>query len=330
MTRSIAVIGAVSIACCVAGALGWQPAPAPQPVEPPPQSLPPAESPAASPPAEPAPAATPATGLNAIPVDRLSEKLAALAPSDPMAYFRLGEEVAAEAFDRPSRDLARTLFVLAMHLDREQGGKLHLTPSACLALATLTPSESERRWLAAMASASDTRADAQERQARLPPAVSESVALELATTLGLLRAGEGRRAEQSLAKPAVAELLGAYENVLNDEGHLGGISRLRQIAAQWPCPECRNRRVVTRGEGGKPRLCPTCGGVPGPRLQRSELIVHLRMESALLRGIHRLWSAQALADNNQPLREADPNELAAWYKVDTTRTVWRAGDWKTP
>lgn len=268
-----------------------------------------------------------------IPIPNLANRLSMLAPGDPMAYFKLGEEVAAEAFDRPSRDLARTLLVLAMHLDRTSGGKLRLTSSSCLALATLTPRESERRWLIAMAQVAHA-SEPDGRPARrlmVAPNVSESAAFDLATAMGLIRAGDGRRAEQLLAKPAVAELLNAYENVLNDEGIVGGAQRLQRLASEWgQCSECKNRRFVTRGEGGKPRLCPTCGGSPGPQLSKQELLVHLRMESALLRGIHRLWSAQSLADGGEPLRDPDPAELSAWYKVDTERTVWQQDQWVKP
>lgn len=283
---------------------------------------------------EPGPAgAQPQTGIASIPVPRLVERLERLTPDDPMAYFLLGEEVAAESVDRASRDLARTLLVLALHLDRAGGGTNNLTPSACLALAGLTPRESERRWLVAIARASDRRAgESSARRRGVGPApVNELVAFELATAFGLIRAGEGRRAEQLLNKPAVADLLTAYENVLNDEGIIGGAQRLRRWAGEWTtCPECRNRRFVTRGEGGRARLCPTCGGSPGPKLTDAELLVQLRMESALLRGIHRLWSAQYLADAGEPLRDPDPAELAATYGVDTSRTTWRDGQWRQP
>ncbi|MBL8991288.1 MAG: hypothetical protein JNJ48_06885 [Phycisphaerae bacterium] len=282
-------------------------------------------------PVSPAPVGQP--GVAAIPVPRLSERLARLSPDDPTAYFLLGEEVASESVDRSSRDLARTLLVLAMHLDRAAGGTGNLTPSVCLALASLTPREGERRWLVAVARASERRAGERAGRTRPPglAPVSELVAFDLATAFGLIRAGEGRRAEQLLAKPAVAELLSAYENVLDDEGIVGGAQRLRRWAEQWQsCPECRNRRIVTRGEGGKARLCPTCGGSPGPKLSEAELLVQLRMESALLRGIHRLWSAQYLADGGEPLRDPDAADLPATYGVDTTRTVWREGQWRQP
>ena len=50
---------------------------------------------------EPGPAgAQPQTGIASIPVPRLVERLERLTPDDPMAYFLLGEEVAAESADR--------------------------------------------------------------------------------------------------------------------------------------------------------------------------------------------------------------------------------------
>jgi len=64
----------------------------------------------------------------------LTARLEALTPSDPRAYFELGEEVADAADNQASLDLARRLFVLALHLDRARNGQ-RISAGACRALA---------------------------------------------------------------------------------------------------------------------------------------------------------------------------------------------------
>lgn len=315
-------------------------------------------------PAAPAPASAPA-GVEAgrqagpdysgIPVARLMERLEALDPAAPEAYFRLAEEVAAEVTaggggggaggavsgSRAARDLARRLLVLAFHHGRHGQGTVDadLGPSVCLALASLTRRDQERRWLLAMTRVlQEERPLVGEKRARPSPSaqpVPEQVALDLSAAMGLARSAEGRRAEMLLQRPGVLDALKAYDAVLEDEGRVGGSQVVLKAAAEWPaCPECRNRRIVTRPDApGRPltaRLCPVCSGDPGPRLDRTDLLLQLRLESALLRGIHRIWSAQALADGGEPLRDPDPEELAAWYNVDVAESVFRGGRWVKP
>ncbi|MFT3684834.1 MAG: hypothetical protein QM783_07880 [Phycisphaerales bacterium] len=82
----------------------------------------------------------------------LDARLRALKPSDPQAYFVLAEDLASESADKPSRDLARRLFVLAFELYRARNGAGdgEMARSATLGLASLTAIDAERRWLAAV------------------------------------------------------------------------------------------------------------------------------------------------------------------------------------
>lgn len=276
--------------------------------------------------------------VSGIRVVNLAARLAALSPDQPGAYFQLGEEVAFEAQDRATRDLARRLFVLAFVLDRpgRPGFTGKVAPGAAMALAALTKRESERRWLLAVARAAEpASAIGQERP--LPSdavlEVPSHVAYDLASVLGLARGGDGRRAAALLARPGVDAALTAYESVLDDRGFLGGGSKVRRAITDWPsCQTCRNRRVVTRNADGglRAELCPKCKGNPGPTFSTLELITQLRMESALLKGIHRMWSAQALADGGEPLRDPLPDELPAWYRIDPRASVFRDGVWVQP
>ncbi|HYD01419.1 MAG TPA: hypothetical protein VEB22_09355, partial [Phycisphaerales bacterium] len=231
---------------------------------------------------------------------------------------------------KPSRDLARTLYVLAFELfrTRNQPGDGEMARSATLGLAALTPVESDRRWLAAVgdqvAPITDKAAAA---SARLPAAVPEATSFNLATAMGLARAGEGRRAEQYLSREGVRELLASTEATI-----AGGASQSPAVlkwVTDWPaCPTCKNKRVVTRGS--ESTLCPYCDGNPGPKLNDAQLLIQYRAESLLLRGAYRSWSAQVLADDGEPLRDPNADDIAPWFGVDTRATVWRNGAWSAP
>lgn len=274
--------------------------------------------------------------LSELPVKRLLERLTALSPDKPMDYFLLGEEVASEARTRNDRKLARELFVLAMHLDQQAGSPESITPSSLLALASLAASDRERHYLNATARVAQTglrSSSAQppkRRLAILQP--TDQTGFDLATALGLSRAGEGRRSDMLLDRPEVAALLAAYEPVLNADGQVNALQTIRSWNQAWStCPECRNRRTITRSDGpGTParvRLCRTCNGQPGPDLTMNQLLGQLRAESVLLRGVHRFWSSQALVDEGQPLRDPTPEAVAESLQVDVSRAYFRDGAW---
>lgn len=300
------------------------------------------ESPRASAPAAPStaqpksPAVAPSPTASA-PVASTAARLSALEPRSPWAYFELGEEIAAEAADPATKSLARTLFVLAYETakhsspeQRSQAAGADIRISVCLALATISSSESEQRWLLAIASSlgwNGTQAASGASAGQSP--VVDPAALELATALGLIRIGDGRRAARLLDKPEVSRLLDQSERLLSPAGLTGGAARVRRLMAEWPiCTECKNRRFVKSQEGV--RICPTCAGKPGPKLPQQELLYQLRLESSLLHGVQRSWVAQTVVDGGAPLRDLDPDELAATYRVDPARTLWRNGSWVAP
>ncbi len=263
------------------------------------------------------------------------KRLTALSPQKPVDYFLLGEEVAADSKDAETAGLARRLFVLAYELDARETGsreRSRLGPSVCLALASVAARDDERRWLRALA---DTLSDgsasladpANEAGGIFPP----ETAFDLATAIGLARAGEGRRAEQLLEKPGVSELLEQIDTAPMPDGSVNGLrSFFKKAIRDWPvCPQCRNRRVVPVGanRSGEVVLCDTCRGNPGPQLAEHEIAGQLRVEALLLQGTQRSWAAQVLADAGAPLRDLDPTELAGTYDVDPSRPLWRGGQW---
>lgn len=264
----------------------------------------------------------------AIHQDEIDRRLAALDPSRPLEYFELGEELAYESDERGDIDLARRLYVLAYELDRRRDGDPRLGASVCLALADLTTTEDERRWLLAMAQAARPGGEGAAWRRAASELSGSAPEFLLAEALGRWRSGDYRRAQATLDKPDVRAALRKADALLS-----GQADRVLHDAQSEPtCRECRNRRVVRTGTdpNATMRLCQTCGGNPGPRLSQSDLLAELRTEQSLVGGTNATWSAQIAVDGGAPLREVDPSELAPYFKVDPDESVWRAGAWARP
>jgi hypothetical protein len=263
----------------------------------------------------------------------LDARLSALTPDHPTAYYELGEEVAGEAVEPEHFALARQLYVLAYELDRARGQKAALGPSVCLALARIERLDEVRDWLRATAGTLDPRYVSTDWNVAAQPRASDKTALKATEVLGLTRSGDGLDAMARLEQPGVRDLLVRYESLLSEGGSTGGLTRLEGQMRQWPCPECKNRRYVTRvgRDGPVVQICSTCNGDPGPELSQEELIAHLRFESRVLSGLQRSWSAQVASDYGVPLLDPDPAQLGATlhsrYSVVLGRPYWRQGQW---
>lgn len=246
----------------------------------------------------------------------------------PDSYVRLAEEIADTAGERAQFDLAKSLYALGYELARTRG-QPGLAATACLGLASIERLEHDRQWLLAVAAAVDPRYGRPDWIVPASAAPTEETALRAAEAIGLARAGEGREARRRLDDPAVAALLNDYDRALGTTGATGAVFKIEKASSEWPCPECRNSRVVTRPGpgGGELRLCTICRGNPGPMLTHAELIAQLRFEATLLNGIQRSWAAQIAVDLGAPLRDPDPEQLAGVYGVDAKRPYWRDGRW---
>ncbi len=259
----------------------------------------------------------------------LEDRLRELDPADPEAYFLLGEEVSAEAMEPEHLELAKTLFVLAFHMDRQRARPTWISSSACLALADVSRLERERRWLMALAKAIDARQAPPDWNYADPIRASDETAYQAATAVGLVRSGHGRQARELFQKPEVRSLLVRFESLLHPAALPGEAGRLEREAEKWPCPECGNDRVVRRPGVSPPEYaaCLWCKGDPGMKISLEEFVGQLRFESRLLSGVHRSWSAQVASDAGLPLRDPDPEELAATLGVDVRKVFWRDGKW---
>lgn len=271
----------------------------------------------------------------------LNRRLEALRPASPTGYFELGEVVAAEAASDTDRRLARDLYILALELSRKavstgkDGSSAALGPpdpmlarSVCLALAAMESGDEQRRWLIALADTTGADSFAESVPIRSTTTSRDPAAFDLASALGSIRMGEGRRAQSILSRPGVAELLERVSKLLS-QNFGGGADQVRKHAEQWPtCPRCLNRRFIREGAGPVGVIvCPHCRGTPGPRLTDEELLAQIRTESVLLSGQARSWAAQIVSDGGSPMRELDIDELARVFSVDPARPVWRNGQW---
>lgn len=248
---------------------------------------------------------------------RLRERLTTLDPAAPLAYFELAEEV---AYEQPEDvALARTLYVLAFELARRSDPGSPLRASVCLALADLSTSSLERRWLRSLARSMTGGGGALMPIAPNEEDINPGVAMTLAQALGDFQAGEYRKAIEAIdGDPRVHE---AFER--ETRSLPGGPSRIEdELRSEPQCRRCRNKRIVRAGEPNTSMLCPTCGGDPGPHLTDAELIDLLRVESIMLGGTSSTWSAQFILDDGRPLRDIDPEELAPWFNVDPEATRW--------
>lgn len=311
MTRGRPRLPLVMIA--LAGTLGAPALPAAAPTQ---------RQPATSP--ETAAPDAPARPLAPSGVADLESRLEALHPEDPMAYFRLGEEVAYEMPFLAGRELARRLFVLAFELDRASEQPRGLGTSVCLALAELSTDVNEQRWLRALAEALEGSLSDVRWSASFAVGGADRAPLDLANAIGLARAGDVRHLRNMLSRFDVATVL-RDAGMKPDEArsfvkHLEAvISRLRAH------PPSRDIRRQTEGELVV-ELEPTTGGNPGPSLTEQEYLAQLRVEMLLLDGRPATWAAQMLMGGGAPLRDIDPAELAPSFAVDPARSVFRVPD----
>lgn len=263
----------------------------------------------------------------------LRARLESLRPEDPEGYLLAGEEVLATERTQAGEALARRLFTLAYEHARLAGDRPGVQTTACIALADTTRFERDRRWLWSIVRLIDPRYNEPDWSRTVERVVSDEAAFRSAVALGLLRSGHGLRAREALRDDGVREVFDWYSGLLTGAGPGDVMTMLEGQAERWPCPECRNDRVVRRRDGGLdgPRVrCFTCRGNPGWELGERGMLSTLRFESRVLAGVQRSWGAQLAADLGEPLRDPDPAAVADAVGVDTALCVFRDGAWAEP
>lgn len=259
--------------------------------------------------------------------DEILACLRSISPGDPESLLRAGEDLAAMRTPLSVR-VARRMLAGAIELDRARAGG-RVAAGACLLLSELATSEPERRWFAALARAMEAASADRSWLNQGPDAYNAEAAYNGACVIGLVRAGDGLAARQLLNEPGVRQILLDHERLLSTIGEPGGLAYVEREASRWPCPECRNDRVVRTVVDRQPqyKLCPTCNGNPGPALSDEAVILQLRLEAVLLHGVQRSWAAQLAADRGRPLDDPDPDELSDVLGFDSRAFVFRDGRW---
>ena len=241
----------------------------------------------------------------------IRDRLESIDAGSPRAVFELAEDatlLSSVTGDRAWRDAARRLFLRAYALGEHADEPDPFAASVCLALADLSSRVDEQRWLRALARSLDPAIPASVvGPGVVGPDADAEARLALAQTLEFVRLGDNRDAARRLATPGAEALLDRYGPMI--EGGAAGLRTL--IASQPACRQCRNERVVPdpSDPGGPPRLCPTCGGEPGPKLSDAALIAHLRLERVLVSADPAAWSAALAVTAGAPVRDVDPATL---------------------
>lgn len=262
------------------------------------------------------------------------ERLKSLTPDDPTGYFLLAEEVVGEPEPSESDvELARRLLVLSFELSEAgTSTSLPVRGAACLALASLEPSDARRRWLRALAERVDARYQAPAWRQHAAAADALGARAMLAEAVGEVRAGRGRFAIETMEEPEIARVLEQTGPILNGFGGGASVERLLALARAYDTPECGGRRAIPEGGPARRRfiLCPENEGNPGPQLTTAEYLAYLRFEALLLEAEPDSWAAELTGGGRAPLRDPEPDELAPLFGVDPSRSLWRDGGWVRP
>ncbi|MHC5006889.1 MAG: hypothetical protein ACYTGF_05970 [Planctomycetota bacterium] len=227
---------------------------------------------------------------------RWEQRLEALSPADPMAYFELAEEVADEGGNEAQVALARHLFGLAAALDPRRLGR-----SACLAIADLESNTYAKRRLLALGALLDRRAGGVAgQQPGDSVAIDPEAALAISEAFSYYRKGDGARALKRLERPGAMDLLETWSGVVFP----GGATRFIE--------DCRLYR-----------------GARKPPVTPEDQVTYLRFEAALLSGESRSWLGDLLLTEGRPLIEVDPNRAEEVLGADGSRPCFRDGRWVT-
>ncbi|MCC6227656.1 MAG: hypothetical protein IT432_00315 [Phycisphaerales bacterium] len=264
---------------------------------------------------------------DAVLTDEILARLSSISPGDPESLLRAGEDIAAMGTPLSVR-VARRMLAGAIEVDRTRADG-RVAAGACLLLAELSTNEPDRRWFAALARAMEAAGTNRSWLRLGEEAYNAEAAYNAACVVGLVRAGDGLAARQILNEPGVRQVLLDHERLLSTIGEPGGLAYLEKEAGRWPCPECRNDRVVRTviDRQAQYKLCPTCNGNPGPVLGDDAVILQLRLEARLLHGVQRSWAAQLAADHGLPLDDPDPDDLSNVLGFDSLAIVFKNGGW---
>ncbi|MEM7228825.1 MAG: hypothetical protein AAF432_08425 [Planctomycetota bacterium] len=230
-------------------------------------------------------------------IDRrpVAERLRALTPNDPMAYFELAEDLVDSPDSERDRELAQQLFGLAGALSPDLLGR-----SAALALADVEEDPGQKRRLLALADLlAESRPGLQPRSSRARSHVDPAAAYAVATALHEFRNGYGPRAIRALEQVGATELLTTADDALR-----GGARRFIE--------DCNLYRGGQR-----------------PSLSSGEISSLMHLEAALLAGNDLTWTDELSLRGGVTYIEVDPEQLEQVFDVNADRPFYREGTWRT-
>lgn len=218
----------------------------------------------------------------------LEQRLEALDPTDPRAYFELAEDLA-DGDSEEERRVARRLFGLAGRLDREK-----YSASAALGIAELASDARTRKRLRAAATmlpgGSPMLIASWRRQA------DPQTAFQVSEAFGEFRTGRMVKLRRLFEDPVVRRLFETSDDVLP-----GGVNWLEEAS-----------------EGGR-RI---------PELSRTDQLALLRFELMLLESGRPSWSTLLAVERDPPLLEVDAEGLdRLLLDEETIRPLRRDGRW---
>lgn len=259
------------------------------------------------------------------PVADLGQRLLHLDPADPMGYFLLAEEVAAEARSQRALEMARALYVLAFELSAIGDRPSDLAASVYLGLAAIARGPEERHWLITLAR-SEVNWDVSSAMTEVRRSGSpiDPGAMSLADAITAARAGDGRMVKILMRREEVRR---ALDRIGADKGRIETL--LDDAVRQASCPGCYGRRFLrpqlTGDSGDEPEtLCPVCRGNPGPSLDGEDFSRTVEAQVLLLGARQSSWSAQFWLDRGAAFVEPHASALAARFAVDPLLPYWRA------
>jgi hypothetical protein len=256
----------------------------------------------------------------------MADRLAALGPEDAEGYLLLAEDLLEAGDAAGARSLARRLLALACVLDEGGSGGGGVSASACMALASIAPTEADRAWLLAVAAGAGARPTAAAPAA--PAGADREASWHLAVAIAMARAGDGAAAGAHLKRPGVAE---RWVSVAD------GVPEVRRLVAeavaQPACAACRNRRWDRVPEGREGReaggadivICARCGGNPGPRLTEEAMRESLALEARLLGVRPGSWAGQWWLDRGARFDDPDVALVPARVGIDPRAVYWIPG-----
>lgn len=263
----------------------------------------------------------------------LRDRLLALTPDDPVAYLELGEELSADAVVRDDIELAQHTLALAYILESaSKSPSKERLAGICIALADAERLPDRAHWFRSVAESINPSLF-QATSAPSGQIDDQHTGFLAAAALGQVRTGNASQAARLLREPGVRAIIAKNQSLLIGGGDASSVTWIEDEVRRWPCPECRNARIIRRPglDGLETRICPWCGGDPGPTLNRDQLLAQLRLESYLLAGVGTSWTAQIARDFGAPLRDPDPeevpHELFAKYNASIDAPYYRDGQW---